>query len=467
MTICHPEGPLCHPEPKAMFGQPHGKSRSVAALRRTGRGWLTALALSAPMVVVAQQPTIPVRPLGPALGATTVTFMQVQHLRALSDGRVLVNDPGRRQVVLLDSSLANPKVVVDSAGGANTYGANAGALIPFAGDSTLFVDRAAAAFLVIAPNGDVGRVMSVPPGNAAQYLTNPTGSGYPGYSPSLGIVYRLPMQRLQLQRPKQGEPEVTMTYDDSALVMAMDVKRRALDTIVRVATGSSVTMKLSANSSSTNTHTAIFPIFDDWTVTSDGVVAVLRGREYRVDFYSGDGRKTAGPRLQYPWKRVDDEERQRLVDSVNTQRRKQFDDMIEDLRKRALDTAQRTGPGGERIILVDGMPIRTFSGERLPPPTPPAMVQPSEIPDYLPAVERNSAGFRADADNRLWIRPKPPAGAPRGGGVIYDVVDRSGTLAGRVQLPAGRTLAGFGPGGIVYVTTRDAGATRIEKYRFR
>ena len=41
------------------------------------------------------------------------------------------------------------------------------------------------------------------------------------------------------------------------------------------------------------------------------------------------------------------------------------------------------------------------------------------------------------------------------------------TAEGMVQLPTGRTLIGFGPGGIVYVTMRDAGATRIEKRLFK
>jgi hypothetical protein len=440
-----------------------------------GRGAVLPLAalairmtvLLAPLAAQRTPAPVPVRPLGATIATSAVTFMQIQHLRALSDGRVLVNDPGKRQVILLDTSLANPKVVVDSAGGATMYGMNAGALIPFAGDSTLFVDRTASAFLVIDPKGDVARVMSGPPGNASTYLTNPSAYGYPGYSPSLGIVYRLPMPRPKVERPAQGEPEITRKFEDSALVMTMNVRRRTIDTLTRVASGSTLMIKLSANNMNSNTQTPIFPIFDDWTVMPDGAVAVLRGREYRVDFYSGDGTRTLGPRIPYAWRQVDDAERTRLVDSINTQRRKQFDEMIEDMKKRAMDPAQPVGPGGEKIILVDGMPIRTFGGERVPPPTPPTPVQPSDLPDYLPAVERNSASFRADADNRLWIRPKPLATMPRSGGSIYDVTDRTGALIDRVQLPAGRTLVGFGPGGIVYVTTRDGGATRVEKHAFR
>ena len=40
-------------------------------------------------------------------------------------------------------------------------------------------------------------------------------------------------------------------------------------------------------------------------------------------------------------------------------------------------------------------------------------------------------------------------------------------LIDKVELPAGRTLIGFGPGGIVYLLARDAGATRIEQARFK
>lgn len=200
---------------------------------------------------------------------------------------------------------------------------------------------------------------------------------------------------------------------------------------------------------------------------TDGAVAILRGREYRIDFYDGEGARAAGPRLPYPWKQLDEADKAQIVDSINTQRRKQYDEMIEDMRKRAMNPEQPVGPGGEKIIIVDGMPIRTFGTERMPPPQPPAPVLAAEIPDYLPAIERGVGGFRADADNQLWIRPRPAIGASRGGGAIYDIVDRTGTQVDRVQLPTGRTLAGFGPGGAVYLTTRDGGAVKIERRSFK
>jgi hypothetical protein len=73
--------------------------------------------------------------------------------------------------------------------------------------------------------------------------------------------------------------------------------------------------------------------------------------------------------------------------------------------------------------------------------------------------------MRGDADNNIWIRPRPPRS--QRGGTTYDVVNRKGELIDKVELPQGRTLIGFGPNGVVYLYFRDAGATRIEQARFK
>src|SRR3954462_14168983 len=98
-------------------------------------------------------------------------------------------------------------------------------------------------------------------------------------------------------------------------------------------------------------------------------------------------------------------------------------------------------------------------------PPPPQKIDLAEIPDYMPAYARTTGSLRADADGHLWIRPRPVG--RNSGGTIYDVVDRKGELIDRVQLPAGRRLMGFGPGGVVYLTVRDGGATKIEEVRFK
>jgi hypothetical protein len=49
--------------------------------------------------------------------------------------------------------------------------------------------------------------------------------------------------------------------------------------------------------------------------------------------------------------------------------------------------------------------------------------------------------------------------------VTYDIVDRSGKLVDRIQVPANATIAGFGKGGIVYVGVRDGREIRLQRVR--
>ena len=90
-------------------------------------------------------------------------------------------------------------------------------------------------------------------------------------------------------------------------------------------------------------------------------------------------------------------------------------------------------------------------------------VPPSELPDYKPVFLN---GFvRADLDGNVWIRTIPTKAMA--GGPVYDVVNRKGELVERVQIPVNRSIAAFGPGGVVYLTTRDGMTTKLEKATVR
>jgi len=89
----------------------------------------------------------------------------------------------------------------------------------------------------------------------------------------------------------------------------------------------------------------------------------------------------------------------------------------------------------------------------------PTFVAPSELPDYKPVFLN---GFvRADTEGNVWVRTIPTKAIA--GGPVYDVINRKGELVERVQIPVGRTIAGFGAGGVVYLTTRDGMTTKLEK----
>lgn len=175
---------------------------------------------------------------------------------------------------------------------------------------------------------------------------------------------------------------------------------------------------------------------DDWTMTSDGSIAIVRGHDYHVDWIRLDGSRASSPKMAFDWRRVSDAEKVHITDSL-----KAFYGQMD----HAMDS----------IAAARGMTSMTKNA--------PARVYqpPSEMADYYPPVRPNNTF--ADPDNRVWILPTTSVQAR--GGLLYDVVDTNGSVIERVQLPAGATLAGFGAGGAVYLALPSAGGTRLVRTR--
>jgi hypothetical protein len=396
--------------------------------------------------------SIKVRPLGPTIRKSAITFGGVQHVRQLSDGRVLVNDPSRHQVLMLDSTLANPVVVIDSVGGRdNSYGLRSGGIIPYRGDSTFFVDPTSSTLLLIDPRGQIAKVMSMPT-RAVSYLSNPGSNGYPGYSDAFGIVFRMQSSSFHYpdNPPAEGKPAIVIKYEDSVAIVGMKLSTRKGDTLVKYGTGQQMVATISYGDFDMDSPEDLFPNGNDWALASDGAIALLSGREYRLRWINTDGTKSEGPRLPFRWDHNSDEEKQQIADSINASREKNYNDRVAS-RQRQADSLKAA-----KLPVPQGLTR---------PITRPSRVLFTDIPDYFPAYDRQSNSMRADADNHIWVRPRPPRSAT--GGPVYDVADRKGELIDKVQLPAGRTLIGFGPDGIVYMLARDAGAVRLEQARFK
>jgi hypothetical protein len=83
----------------------------------------------------------------------------------------------------------------------------------------------------------------------------------------------------------------------------------------------------------------------------------------------------------------------------------------------------------------------------------------ADMPDYMPAFTQAAA--RADADAHVWVRTTTPGSQP--GNVVYDVIDNTGALIDRVDVPKGMQIVGFGKGGVVYLSQREGYAFRILK----
>jgi len=113
---------------------------------------------------LSSQAAATVRPLGPVVRVSAPgLFGSVSAVRSLPDGSVIVNDLRRGRVVWLDSAFASVSVIADSTNTApGPLGIRTLGMIAYRGDSTIVVDPAASALLVLDSHAKLTRVQAVP-----------------------------------------------------------------------------------------------------------------------------------------------------------------------------------------------------------------------------------------------------------------------------------------------------------------
>lgn len=434
----------------------------------------------------------PVRQLAPAPIATTEKLGAVSAVRHLSDGRVLVNDIIGRRVLLFDSTLKTFTVVADTTSATGSaYGARPGGLIAFHGDSTLFVDPASLSMLVIDPNGKIARVMSAPRANDAGFLVGgPFGT--PGFDPQGRIIYRAP-PRITFGGGRGGPGAATggtreafspPVIPDSAPLVRVDLATRKVDTLAFFKTPQ---IRMNVNRDADGGIRVMptvnpLPVIDDWGILPDGTVALVRGKDYHIDWITPEKTVTSSAKIPFQWERLSDDAKVAYIDST----RKAFDaarargDLsgmfggafggapVMRIQNQGAVPPAGAAPGGTTttttVTTGTNTTVTTGSGGgnpfggQLPNVT---FVEPSELPDYKPPFAGNAT--RVDAEGNLWIRTTENLnGLP-----VYNVINRKGELIDRVQLPAGRVITGFGAGGVVYLGFREGDVARLERARIR
>ena len=437
---------------------------------------LAALAVALPCRAQqpAQQQPPAVRPLGPITNVSKDSLESVASAVEVAGGGVLVNDIVARRLLLFDSTLQNSVVVLDSTGeGARAYGTFPGSLLPYHGDSALFIAPQALSMLVLSPTGAVARVMAVPPSGGGLPALIGNIFGTPGFDARGRLVYFSPV-RITFSGPAPSGALPTMEPPDSALIVRFDFATRTLDTAgaIRIP---KTRMEMSRDDQG-KFHMAMtaFPprTVDDWGVTSDGAIAVVRGLDYHVDWLEPDGTRTSTPRMPYAWEQLNDSSKAALVDSTAKAMQVVLDSLPARMQRGAgavgaQMTATRGGPGGGPSIAIRVAPGGPGGPGGGGGPTSATIVptvkraEPADVPDYRPPFGQGAV--RADLSDNLWIRTnKWVDGRP-----VYDVVDRKGEVADRVQLPPHRTIAGFGPG-VVYMAVQDtSGVAHLERGRIR
>jgi hypothetical protein len=443
------------------------------------RGFVAASAVALTASTLVAQPTLPpVRPIGAVTRVSATDQLgSVSQVRALPAGRVLVNDIVRRQLVVLDSTFAVESVVADTtAATASAYGSRAGGLIPYRGDSSLFIDPASLSMLVVDGAGKISRVMAVPRPSDAQFMVGgPFGT--PGFDVRGRIVYRgMTLPGMPREMPAPGGAPFVPQMPDSAPILRVDLASRTLDTAAffKIPQTKASASQNDRGQLSISMIMNPMPVVDDWTVLPDGSVAVVRGADYHIDWIAPDGARRSTPKIPFEWQRMSDEQKVAFVDSAKT--------AAEANRARMMAAATPTAPGGattavrppgggdvmrfEVVTMGGGPPGGGAPGAGGGPQSmsfaPPAinMVKPTELPDYRPAF--NTGATKLDASGNLWIRTSKIVDR----GPVYDVVNRDGVLIDRVVFPYGRVIAGFG-NGVVYLGVRDEKGARLEVARLR
>ncbi len=448
--------------------------------------FLSSVMLAASSVAGAQS-LPPVRPIGTVLKVSPADLLgSVSTVRPLPRGRVLVNDLVRRQLVLLDSTLAQEAIVADTtAATANAFGGRSAGLLAFRGDSSLFIDPASLSMLVIDGEGKVGRVMAVPrPADAPFMVGGPFGT--PGIDSRGRIVYRgFVRPQMPAGPPQPGQPFQFPQIPDSAPVLRIALADRKLDTATFFRTQ---TTKISGGQNDKGEMVMSMvinplPIVDDWALLADGTVAVVRGKDYHVDFVAPDGTVRSTPKIPFDWQRLSDDDRTKVLDSARTRIAEAQASGAMQLgfggggggggaaRPGGANAGGRAGGGpaaggGAPVVDMMGAPGPGGGGDggrpgqfRMQPPTI-TVVPPQELPDYRPAF--NTGAARGDAEGNLWVRTSKVVNE----GPVYDVIAPDGKLVDRVQLPKGRVIAGFAPG-LVYMGVRDEKGARLEIARIR
>lgn len=490
----------------------------------------------------AQRPaaTPPVLSIGPAVrristasAVSTEQLGSISGVRQLPDGRVLLNDGTRRRLLLLDSTLKLVSVVLDSLSESeNYYGTRGGGLVPYTGDTTLFLDPASYAMLVLDPQGRIAKVRSVPRVQEVGQLIG-TNNGVPGVDGTGRIVYRI---WAEAAPPKVAPPPGMPWFPqdpDSAFIVGITLDTRKVDTLgsIRIPkTENSVRISPTGGFNFTSVTNPL-PSTDEWAVLPDGVIAFVRGRDYRIDYRNADGTWTSSAKLPYPWVRFTEEQKQALVDSVRQAQTRQAmtgyvqslirwvnqynNDYPKDLAVPKDFTVQQglqrnwklppglsfpakyifaCAPGEEPTMLSspDSAAAPVVSAQPGPPGPPgPLNGTPSCIPGPIvvpggnspPIPQLRTQGVMAPEELPDYKPPFPANAvradgdgrlwvrintpAPIQGGPIYDIISRKGELVDRLQLPPGYSLAGFGAGNIAYLTMRDAKGMHLARVPWR
>ena len=363
---------------------------------------------------VAQQ--VPERRLTTADARFPHTFSSIRGLRELPDGRVMVADGIDEVVMIADLKTGKGDTLGRVGQGPGEY-KSPDALYPLPGGGTMLVDLGNGRLSYLGPDGRYRESSPIaqgsPPRMSVIIPRGVDGQGRVYFQPAMGGA-------------RGGVP-------DSASVVRWIRASSAFDTVGRVKLPEMHTRQSGdANNQRMSQRPRPFPVQDSWNVGPNGQVAIVRGRDYRVDWIAPDGRVTRGrPVTVTPVPIRDADKREWVAEQANGLR--------VSMENRNGQMSMSFGRGGN----------------------PDQEEEDAIAATEWPAAKPPFSGVWVSPTGEAWVERSVPAGSPR----IMDVFDAAGMLKGRVVLPAGRRLVGFGTG-VIYLRHSDqSDLQHLERYK--
>ncbi len=352
-------------------------------------------------------------------------FTQVTGVRELKDGRVVAIDSRDKIVQVVDFKTGSGVKVGREGSGPGEY-AFPMRIVPLPGDSSGVYDMLNSRLLVVLPNGKPGPFITIeqpatqgPGGGMVRIATSP-----PRYADARGRLY---WTGQPFTPPTDGGPPKSA---DSVPVIRYDRVTKKTDSLawVRVAKGNLQTSGGGGNVQMRFGVANPFTPRDEWAVTPDGRVAVLRSPEYRVEWYGPSG-KSHSATIAYDKVKVTEKHKEQWRES----RKSQTSVMV------TVNNGQRS--------------VRTG-----PPPA--NIPDPGNWPEFMPPFLENAV-FVAP-NGLVWVNRTRDASDES---ADFDVIDASGKVAMRVVLPQKVRLAGLGNGVVYGVRTDEDDLQYLQRYR--
>lgn len=335
-------------------------------------------------------------------------FSQIRGVRELRNGEVILVDRLDRGLVAADFVTGQVTRIGRTGRGPTEYSLVSG-LIPVAGDSTIAIDEGNGRFALVGPDLRIHRTFNlILPG-----LGFPVGAR--GIDREGRYYLRIPGWIFRGARTSDTLP-----------IVRYDLARERVDTL---AFALGMRPRPPRERRIPGIPYVIYAPEDQWAVTADGRIAVVRSGDYHVEWFTEGRPVVRGPAVPYTPLPISAADRFAYT-------------------KRFLQNSPTSGREG--------------GGTSATPPMTDAEIQ--RIADNNDWADRrppftDAAPF-VGPDGTLWVERSVPLDASQ----VWDLFDARGHRTTQVTLPPGRRLAGLGVGKVYLVATDEDGLERVERY---